>query len=229
MAKWMLVQLDSGQVAGGEPLFSPRTTRELWSIVTPVPFGPPPPQLGPLEKSFNGYGLGFFVRDFRGHQIITHTGSLPGYVSRLTLVPDLDLGIVVLTNAEAGAAFETITCTVLDHYLGETAYDWLDAYTSLTAERDSVMAARERSAAMSRDTTSRPSLSIGKYAGVYEDPWYGDVVVEHVGWRPGDPVQPDSGARRRPRTLAIRHVSRPLAGPGAEGGRVHHVRSHACR
>lgn len=178
MAKWMLVQLDSGRVAGGEPLFGPGTTRELWSIVTPVPFGPPPPRLRPLAKSFNGYGLGFFVRDYRGHQIITHTGSLPGYVSRLTLIPDLDLGIVVLTNAEAGEAFEAITWTVLDGFLGAPAYDWLDAYVSQAAERDSMIAARERSAVVSRDTASTPSLPLDAYAGTYEDPWYGDVMIE---------------------------------------------------
>ncbi|MGW8282613.1 MAG: serine hydrolase [Gemmatimonadota bacterium] len=180
MAKWMLVQLDSGRVAGREPLFSPGTTRELWSIVTPVPFDPPPPPLRPLSKSFNGYGLGFFVRDYRGHQIITHTGSLPGYVSRLTLVPGLDLGIVVLTNAEAGEAFETITWTVLDTYLGAPAHDWLDAYSTLAVERDSVIAARERMAVVSRDSASTPSLALGEYAGVYEDPWYGDVLIEQV-------------------------------------------------
>ena len=36
MARWMIVQLDSGKVAGGERLFSPRTTTELWDIVTPI-------------------------------------------------------------------------------------------------------------------------------------------------------------------------------------------------
>ena len=178
MAKWMLVQLDSGRVAGGEPLFSPATTRQLWGIVTPIPMQPPPPELAPLRASFNGYGLGFFVRDYRGRQMITHTGSLPGYVSRLTLIPELDLGIVVLTNAEEGSAFETITHHVLDHYLGAPGHDWLGAYRSLRQQREGARRRGSQAMVADRDPASRPSLELEDYAGLYRDAWYGDVRVE---------------------------------------------------
>lgn len=181
MASWMLVQLDSGRVAGAGRLFSPRTTSELWSTVTPIPFDPPPPELAPLNRSFNGYGLGFAVRDYRGQQMVTHTGSLPGYVSRLTLIPGLDLGVVVLTNAEQRAAFESITHHVLDYYLGAPEHDWLGAYVSLGARRDSARELQLRTAIVTRDTTSRPSMALVEYAGVYADSWYGDIVVEQAG------------------------------------------------
>lgn len=113
--------------------------------------------------------------------MITHTGSLPGYVSRLTLIPGLDLGVVVLTNAEEGAAFEAITHLVLDHYLEAPAYDWLGAYVGLGARRDSVRAQDQLTSTVARDTASRPSLTLEEYADVYSDPWYGDVVVERAG------------------------------------------------
>jgi CubicO group peptidase (beta-lactamase class C family) len=178
MAKWMLVQLDSGRVAGSAPLFSPSTTRELWSIVTPIPVRDPPPELAPLRGSFNGYGLGFFVRDYRGRQMITHTGSLPGYVSRLTLIPEIDLGIVVLTNAEEGYAFETVTHHVLDHYLDAPGHDWLDAYRSLRQQRDDARQRRSRAAVADRDSAAGPFLELADYAGLYRDAWYGDVRVD---------------------------------------------------
>src|SRR5574341_1281761 len=108
IAKWMLVQLDSGRLADGSRLFTPQTTRQLWRVVTPIPFGPPPPELAALRANFLGYALGFSVRDYRGRKIVTHTGGLPGFVSRVTLVPDLRLGIAVFTNQEAGEAFEEI-------------------------------------------------------------------------------------------------------------------------
>jgi CubicO group peptidase (beta-lactamase class C family) len=172
MATWMLVQLDSGRVAGGGRLFSPGTTRELWTIVTPIPRPPPPPELAPLRSSFNGYGLGFFVRDYRGRQMVTHTGSNPGYVSRVTFLPELRLGIAVLTNAEAGAAFDAITHHVLDHALGVPPFDWLGAYA---ARADAGGASLEPS--VPRDRTAAPSLPLEAYAGVYTDRWYGDVTV----------------------------------------------------
>lgn len=178
MARWMAVQLDSGRVAGGDPLFPPGTTRELWALVTPIPTRPPPPEAAPLRADFNGYALGFVVRDYRGRKLVTHTGGLQGYVSRLTLAPELRLGVAVLTNAEEGAAFQVISQEVLDHYMDAPDHDWLATYRLLGTRRDSVVAAAERSAAAERDVASRPSLALAEYAGVFTDPWYGDVAVD---------------------------------------------------
>ena len=118
IAKWLLVQLDSGKLADGTRLFSPRTTRELWSVVTPIRPGTPPPELAPLRANFVGYALGFGLRDYRGWKVVSHTGGLPGFVSRITFVPDQRLGIAVFTNQESGEAFEAITWRLLDHYFG---------------------------------------------------------------------------------------------------------------
>jgi len=177
MAKWMIVQLDSGRVAGGERLFSERTTRELWTPVTPMPFGRAPAGMEPLQVQYQGYALGFVIRDYRGRKIVTHTGGLPGYVSRVTMVPDLGLGIAVLTNQEVGAAFESITTHVLDHYMGAEPVDWITAFSDRMARQDSVVAARDQAVAAERDTASRPSLPLSGYAGTYTDAWYGDVTI----------------------------------------------------
>src|SRR6266571_6265594 len=46
IAKWMVVQLDSGRLAGGsDRLFSQNTARNLWSVVTPIRPGTPPAEL----------------------------------------------------------------------------------------------------------------------------------------------------------------------------------------
>jgi CubicO group peptidase (beta-lactamase class C family) len=177
IAKWLIVQLDSGRLADGTRLFSQRTARELWSVVTPIRPATPPPELAPLRATFLGYALGFNVRDYRGWKIVTHTGGLPGYVSRLMLVPDHKLGIAVLTNQESGEAFEAITWRLLDHYLGASATDWVAAFRTLKQRGDSSVAAQERGAAAGRDTASRPVLPLAKYAGTYRDAWYGDVTI----------------------------------------------------
>ena len=182
MARWLIVQLDSGRLAEGR-LFSQRTARELWSIVTPIPVGTPPPELAASRSSFNGYALGFGVRDYRGEKMVTHTGGLPGYVSRLTMIPDRKLGIVVLTNQESGAAFSAITHRILDHYLNAPPTDWLAAYRTLVARGDSLTAAAEHRTAADRDTASRPSLPLAGYAQTYADAWYGEVTIGLEGGR----------------------------------------------
>ncbi len=177
MAKWMIVQLDSGRVAGGARLFSRQTTKELWTPVTPIPIGEPAPELAALRANFRGYALGFDVRDYRGKKLVTHTGGLPGYLSKVVMVPELKLGVSILTNQESGAAFESIAYRVLDHYLGAPYTDWASAYKKVITRAEERLAAADKSNAASRDANSRPSLPLAKYVGTYVDAWYGNVVI----------------------------------------------------
>ncbi|NJD11360.1 MAG: serine hydrolase [Gemmatimonadetes bacterium] len=181
MAKWLLVQLDSGKIAGREQrLFSARTTRELWNIVTPRMTGTPAPVLAPLRADFFGYALGFEVRDYRGVKMVMHTGGLPGYVSRVMMVPAQRLGVAVLTNQESGAAFDAIAYRIVDHYLGvKPVFDWLKAYRTAMETANTQLAAMQQQTAAARDSLSKPSLPLARYAGTYRDPWYGDVVIEN--------------------------------------------------
>ena len=177
MAKWLRVQLSGGMLANGSRLFSPATARELTSIVTPIPISDPPPELPPLETSFNGYALGFGIRDYRGHKLVAHTGGLPGYVSRVAMIPDVNVGVVVLTNQESGEAFDSIAFHILDHYLGAPTFDWIDGFQKRQARNASTTAAADRSASTSRAASSTPSLPLTKYAGTYRDAWYGDIEI----------------------------------------------------
>ncbi len=177
MAKWMIVQLDSGRIADGGRLFSPRTTQQLWSMVTPIPLGEQAPELAALRANFYGYALGFGVRDYRGKKVVSHTGGLPGYVSKVAMIPELKLGVAVLTNQESGAAFESITFRIFDHYLGTPVYDLVAAYEKVRTRVDAMISAAEKSANAARDNTSRPSLPLAKYAGTYTDAWYGEVMI----------------------------------------------------
>lgn len=185
MARWMMVQLDSGRVADGSRLFSPASTRELWREVTPTPIGNPPPALaktlGHLRSNMAGYALGLNVRDYRGRILRQHTGGLPGYVSKVAMIPELRLGVTVLTNQESGAAFESIVYHLLDFYLGAKPPDYPAAFKTLADQNRERQHEAERKAAESRDSTSGPSLPLSRYAGTYRDPWYGDVTIAQEG------------------------------------------------
>jgi CubicO group peptidase (beta-lactamase class C family) len=177
MARWMIVQLDSGKVAGGERLFSPRTTTQLWREVTPTPIGQPPEGLSHLQPGMAGYALGLHVRDYRGRKLLQHTGGLPGYVSKVAMLPELRLGVTVLTNQESGMAFESIVYQVLDHYLGARAPDYPAVFQELAQKAQAELRALQQKASTERDSTSGPSLPLARYAGTYRDAWYGDVGI----------------------------------------------------
>ena len=177
MARWMRVLLDEGRLADGSNLFSRETARQLTTLVTPIPIVHPEPELSALEPNFLGYALGLGARDFRGKKLLTHTGALPGYASRVSLVPELKLGIAILTNQEATEAYNAITWGLLDAYLGAPSFDWIEAYEKVRKRGRERSAEDLRKAEALRDAASKPSLRLEKYAGTYIDDWYGDIEI----------------------------------------------------
>jgi CubicO group peptidase (beta-lactamase class C family) len=183
MARWMMVQLDSGRVADGSRLFSPGTAKQLWREVTPIPISDPQPGLMHLRPRMVGYALGLWARDYQGKFLLYHTGGLPGYLSKVAMMPDLRLGVAVLTNQESGAAFESIVYRVLDHYLGIKAADYPALYLAVVRKNRERLRATVEKAAASRDSTAGPSLPLEKYAGGYRDAWYGEVEISEQNGR----------------------------------------------
>src|SRR5260370_41925118 len=91
----------------------------MWAAQTILPIGDESqtPQFIPLMPNFAAYGLGWGLRDYRGHKIVSHTGGLAGMTSRTLLVPDQPLRILPFTNAEN----DTITAPpalILNRLLG---------------------------------------------------------------------------------------------------------------
>ena len=146
-------------------------------MVTPIPIGNPPPEFAALRANFNGYALGFGLSDYQGYKFVHHTGGLPGYVSKVAMIPELKLGVAVLTNQEAGEAFESITYHVLDQFVGGKKTNWLDLFKKVHARSVSRIEMADKMTAGKRDSTSRPSLPLAGYAGTYSDAWYGDITV----------------------------------------------------
>ena len=179
MAKWMIVQLNAGRISADPErrLFKPSTGSEMWSAQTILPVGNPPPGFEALRSNFAAYGLGWGLNEYRGHKQVGHTGGLPGYVSKVTLIPDLKLGVVVLTNQEAGGAMAAIANHVLDAYMGGTPVDWNKFYSSAAAQQRARAEAVEKAAASKRAADSKPSLPLEKYAGKYSDAWYGEINI----------------------------------------------------
>ena len=165
----------------GSRLFSDATFKEITTLVTPIPVSDVPPALAALRPNFNGYALGLGVRDYRGRKVLTHTGGLPGYVSKVLLLPEIGMGVAVLTNQESGEAFESIAYRVADHFLGAQATDWLATFTKLRQGQQASFQEAERKADQARNRSSRPSLTLAKYAGIYRDAWYGDIAIEAQG------------------------------------------------
>jgi len=178
MAAWVQLQLNRGKFTNHEGrLFSEQRSREMWTPQTILPTGTAPPPLTRLGANFADYALGWSLRDYHGRKLVGHTGGVAGFVSRVMLVPDENLGVVVLTNAEEDGAFDAILYHVLDHYFGVPASDWIADFKTREDAEEKEAAEAMKKAEGSRAADSKPSLPMEKYAGVYNDAWYGPITI----------------------------------------------------
>jgi CubicO group peptidase (beta-lactamase class C family) len=104
MAQWIRFQLNRGEYEG-EHLLSEKQHRETWTS-----------QIALGEKT--GYGLGWFVREWNGQPLIEHGGNVDGFSAQVALLPESDLGFVLLTNASVAPVSQSINI-VFDTLLGE--------------------------------------------------------------------------------------------------------------
>ena len=173
MLKWVQVQLDHGALPDGSQLFSEEQNRIMWS---------PKTSLSVSEKDFErdrthfkAYGLGWRLADVHGYKQVHHTGSFTGFNNYMVLIPELDLGVVVMLNASSGAARQAIMRGIVTPYLGVDDVDWVE-YFSRELELELAEEAEAEPARVDYDNGS-VSAPLSTYTGTYNDPWFGDVSI----------------------------------------------------
>jgi CubicO group peptidase (beta-lactamase class C family) len=178
LSKWAVTQLNAGKTAEGKRVWSEKASEEMWSAQTIVPIRTPSTAgLKPTKPNFSAYGLGWSLRDYRGRKIVSHGGALTGMVTTVVLVPEEQIGIILLTNQEENGAYSAVLYRLLDHYLGAAPSDWIAAYKASREDMMSKAIAAEKKQADERARNSKPSLELSKYAGDYADRWYGKATI----------------------------------------------------
>jgi CubicO group peptidase (beta-lactamase class C family) len=176
---WLQTQLAEGKSPTGLQLFSPERSEEMWSPVTPEPINP---ALAALTGSyFKAYGLGWEISNQFGYERIFHTGAVPGMTTWVAMIPQLQLGVVVLTNRENGWAMEAIGNQILDAYVGAPERDWVDTVSGVVQQRRADAQAVNDTVAATLAKAAPPPLPLEAYTGHYADPWRGEAVVRREG------------------------------------------------
>ena len=175
MLAWARFLMNGAVTDNGTRLLSTQQFHELWQLQIPLPVS----ANDPFNSHFKGYGLGWFVTDVKGYKQVYHTGGLLGTVTQFTMIPELDLAIVVLTNQMVGSAFTTITNTIKDSYLGYDRRPWITTYGerhhNYLRFNDSIKAAVF---AQTKSVQYSPVFPKAKQiVGTYTDRWFGDIVI----------------------------------------------------
>lgn len=116
------------------------------------------------------YAMGWSVHTYRGHDVVWHAGGIDGFRSLIGFLPDDDIGIVVLTNADQSLLPMAVFQTLVDVALGRDAADKWSASFRRLALAD-VEAAKKRRAELenARIKNTKPSLPLDRYTGAFAD------------------------------------------------------------
>jgi serine beta-lactamase-like protein LACTB len=107
-----------------------KTLEQMWT-----------PQFSPSDKK-NGAGLGFFVSDLQGHRKVGHGGAIYGFSTQLSVLPDDELAVVVVSTKDLSNGVTTrIADIALSAMLAE-GEDKPVPQPVVTGEVDSALAAK---------------------------------------------------------------------------------------
>ncbi len=177
LCRWMLLHLNGGKYGNylENQLFTESSHHEMWKIHTTMDAKSDQR----YDSHFSGYGLGWRLSDVNGNLSVSHTGDLAGMLSKTIMIPDLNLGVVVLTNTYYGGSgvFGSITRTIVDSYLGLDEYGWIDFYLERFLNRESGADAVTSKVWETVRKASDDHIKPEDYIGVYKDPWFGKIEV----------------------------------------------------
>lgn len=118
LAKWLIAQMGHRpdvlpkavlDEAHRRRIATPPETARQRSLKTPV--------------TDTSYGLGWRSYTYAGHRLMTHSGSVEGYIAQIAWLPEQDAGIVILSNTRGSRAAKILPAW-LDYQLGLTKTDW---------------------------------------------------------------------------------------------------------
>ncbi len=174
MARWMRFNLGKGLFKDLR-LVSERRMHEIHQIQFAIPVRQDQEKL--RGTRFSGYGLGWYVSDYRGAKVISHGGGLTGMISLQTLVPEKNLGIIILTNFAPNSFPAALTNTLLDIVLGADPFDWFTLALNRRDAESEALVTQEKTLEDQRIKGTKPSLNLEMYTGTYTDPLSGEASI----------------------------------------------------
>jgi hypothetical protein len=174
----MQVQLNEGKYGPDleQQLFSADAQDQMWYPHTVIGYNVRGDQR--YKSHLDAYGLGWVLSDMNGYTVVSHTGGLAGMLSKTALVPELNAGVVVLTNTlPGGLNYFTLAQNILDGFTGAEPMDWngfaKDRIDSGKEEADSVLNAVWTTTGLAK----LEEHDLLKYTGMYEDNWFGKMEI----------------------------------------------------
>ncbi len=174
MMNWIQLVLNKGET-GDTSIYSKRNYYKMTALHTPLNAGKGETVDG---THFSGYGLGWFLKDYQGRKIIHHGGGLPGFHSKVVVVPEDNLAYVILAN-QLSALIPAIDRKILNFYLNPTdTTNWAAKYLVYEKGQEKKLEEKWDKLAEERILDTKPSVADSLFTGIYEDKMYGHAKIE---------------------------------------------------
>ena len=179
MAKWITFQLGDGTYQG-KRLISAENMREMHSAQMVISLEGEIPKVFFPDSMQLSYGLGWFVQDYRGHQLIIHAGDIDGFATMVVLIPEIHTGYFAVINK--GSLYrQVLSNQIADQLLHLPDARWSERFKKMQVEFKAEEKAGEAWQSK-RVSGTHPSRDLPAYAGQYQNPVYGDA---EIGFRNG--------------------------------------------
>jgi len=175
ISNWMRMLLNRGKWKETE-ILKPETIDELFSPKTILNVSS---SMKENRTHFNMYGLGWVLFDYFGRKIVEHSGGMPGYISKVCLVPEENLGIAVFTN-DMNNLPTAINYKILDEYLTDRDKDWVAQFLEFRKKNEEEAEKRRKERISKRVKKTKPSLKLSEYTGEYIDKMYGKAKIDII-------------------------------------------------
>lgn len=175
VSKWMIFNMNGG-IWESDTLITKSSLSKLWTPFNN--FYVNKFSDDPAKMHFRGYGLGWGLSDYYGNLKVAHTGGYDGMITAVTMIPDQNLGVVVLTNG-LNSPIRAATNYALDKFLGVETKDWSKELLEKTMARKK-SDTRIENMKNSRIENTVPSLPLEGYVGTFISDIHGKINVELV-------------------------------------------------
>jgi hypothetical protein len=174
LSKWIRLQLGRGKFEGKQ-IFSEAQSWQMWQPNTLLPISEAAAKNNPT-RHFNAYGMGWGMYDYYGRKILNHSGGLDGMLSYTVLIPEENVGFVVLTNNES-PSYRIMMAKIRDVFVNAPKRDWNDEEKTQEAKSKIEEAKEAKKIDDARVPNTKTSLDLKNYTGTYTSQMYGDVTI----------------------------------------------------
>lgn len=173
LSNWLRMLMANGNFEGTQVL-APASLAEMWRPHTNAARAPS----GTRVDDFRSYGLGWFLSLERGEKVVEHDGGMPGFLSKVSLLPAEGFAFALLNNSNDGIVNEALKRAL---YAERAGNDGMAILTRIAAIKKRIdngakQEIAQREAKRIKDT--KLSHPLESYAGNYTDDMYGDARVK---------------------------------------------------